>query len=422
MKPKILNDITNIFAKLSGSKDYDPRVKYDTALEYYANQVPVVPNPGSGDSGKAIVAGTDNKYKLENVELEKLVVNITEDNSNHYVADKTLAELNAAYSAGKKIEFHYFTYVLPVVYYQNNNYQATIASISDTGAPAGVISIFYNAFGIYLVVDGPFERAIHVTLHPDTMQFSFMSIEALNAVQSGTPFKLSVAIDGNTRYLLCQLNSSVPTNRYKATLIDGHVIYAAQVEFNGATATIFNYDGNNVYNIEDLRQISVAPCASYDGNNSVFWGYDSYGYLSFNVVPNFTLCDISDSAFASQLVTIIGGLKTAAMSASDKKASGYVYAGDGAILYLMDTVRLLSQNRQVILRLGRYFFIVDGVVFDSGGEDTEAVTYKAMDIDSPATVGTDPAVTYKIRLTVTNAGLAVIEVEANAVPALPIQP
>lgn len=64
MKPKILNDLTNIFAKLAGSKDYDPKVHYDTPLEYYANQVPVLPKPGPNDAGKIPTADSDGTYLL----------------------------------------------------------------------------------------------------------------------------------------------------------------------------------------------------------------------------------------------------------------------------------------------------------------------------------------------------------------------
>lgn len=63
-KPKIFNDITNIFAKLAGSSDYDPRVKYDTALEYYANQIPILPPPKDGDSGKVVAVNSNNAYHL----------------------------------------------------------------------------------------------------------------------------------------------------------------------------------------------------------------------------------------------------------------------------------------------------------------------------------------------------------------------
>ena len=88
MKPKIFNDLTNIFAKLSGSADYDPRVKYDTALEYYANQVPVLPKPTSGDANKVLTAKSDGTYEL------KTGGSGTDENAVHYTADtgKTTAE------------------------------------------------------------------------------------------------------------------------------------------------------------------------------------------------------------------------------------------------------------------------------------------------------------------------------------------
>ena len=78
MKPKIWNDITNILAKLAGSSDYDPKVKYDTALEYYGNQIPVLPKPGAGDSGKGVFVKTDGTFELKNA---------NDADSVHYTAD-----------------------------------------------------------------------------------------------------------------------------------------------------------------------------------------------------------------------------------------------------------------------------------------------------------------------------------------------
>lgn len=74
MKPKILNDLTNIFAKLAGSRDYDPSVKYNTALEYYANQVPVIPKPGAGDNGKFVSAKDDGTYELSDFDVDAFVI------------------------------------------------------------------------------------------------------------------------------------------------------------------------------------------------------------------------------------------------------------------------------------------------------------------------------------------------------------
>lgn len=95
MKPKILNDITNIFAKWAGSKDYDPRVKYETALEYYANQVPVVPKPGIGDNNKLVIAKTDGSYQLSDFnvnsfELKPNKVEIEETEAVIKPADNTI--------------------------------------------------------------------------------------------------------------------------------------------------------------------------------------------------------------------------------------------------------------------------------------------------------------------------------------------
>lgn len=74
MKPKILNDITNIFAKLAGSRDYDPSVKYNTALEYYANEIPVMPKPGAGDNDKFVTAKSDGSYKLSDFNADSFAL------------------------------------------------------------------------------------------------------------------------------------------------------------------------------------------------------------------------------------------------------------------------------------------------------------------------------------------------------------
>lgn len=80
MKPKIWNDLTNILAKLSGSKDYDPRVKYDTSLEYYGNQIPVLPKPASGDANKILSVKSDLTYELKSG-------GTSDANAVHYTAD-----------------------------------------------------------------------------------------------------------------------------------------------------------------------------------------------------------------------------------------------------------------------------------------------------------------------------------------------
>ena len=64
MKPKILTRLANIAAKLAGSKDYDPTVKPDTPLEYYLDQLPVVPNPTNNDGGKYLLAVGKDQYTL----------------------------------------------------------------------------------------------------------------------------------------------------------------------------------------------------------------------------------------------------------------------------------------------------------------------------------------------------------------------
>lgn len=420
MKPKILNDITNIFAKLAGSKDYDPRVKYDTALEYYANQVPVIPKPEVGDNGKAVVANSNGTYKLQNVKYEPFIVEIS-DSTGSYTANKTLAEVTEASNSGELIYFKFGPFIALAELAYSGAFRATFVTLGDDGTGTNVMTFLYNAFGIYVDGDGPMASSITATLDPNNLTFVFNSEKHVELVKEGKPFVLSYQ-SSQSRYLLCQLNSNIGTNTYQATLIDGYVIYAARVVFSGTTATIYNDNGVGVNGVEYLRQISVEPSVSGDGHELDFWGYNYAGVLSFHKVPNFTAFTVNDLSAVSQFDTIVAALKAAAMGASDKKASGYQYVGYLANTLLASTSELLSDYRQQFLLIGKYLLAFDSFVFDSSVENAEAATYRAMDIDSPVTVGTDPVVNYKIRYTVTSDGLAVIEVEANAVPALPIQP
>ena len=80
---------------MAGSRDYDPRVKYDTALEYYANQVPVVPKPEASDNGKFVTAKSDGSYQLSNFntdsfELKPNVVEIEGTEAVIKPADNTI--------------------------------------------------------------------------------------------------------------------------------------------------------------------------------------------------------------------------------------------------------------------------------------------------------------------------------------------
>lgn len=92
MKPKIVTRLANIFAKLAGSADYDPTVVPKTPLEYYANQIPVVPNPTNNDTGKVLTAvgAGDLQYvaptPYPGVTAED-VVSATEDMSNEQKGD-----------------------------------------------------------------------------------------------------------------------------------------------------------------------------------------------------------------------------------------------------------------------------------------------------------------------------------------------
>lgn len=131
--PKIFNDITNILAKLASSPNYDPRVKYDTALEYYGNQIPVLPKPAAGDANKTVSVKADLTYELKNpsandtnavhysedsdktdaqktqaranieAEPEKFIITVTES-GGVYSADKSYTEIAAAYNDGKTCE------------------------------------------------------------------------------------------------------------------------------------------------------------------------------------------------------------------------------------------------------------------------------------------------------------------------------
>ena len=129
MKPKIVTRLANIFAKLAGSADYDPTVEPKTPLEYYANQLPVVPNPTNNDSGKYLLAVGKDEYTLaappafevtaEDVvsatgqmdalqkrntranikaEIEKLYI-FAELDGNNVICDTTFSEIEDAFDA-----------------------------------------------------------------------------------------------------------------------------------------------------------------------------------------------------------------------------------------------------------------------------------------------------------------------------------
>ena len=214
-------------------------------------------------------------------EPEKFVVNITADDHNHYSADKTLAELNAAYSAGEKIEFHFLAYVLPVVYYQNNNYQASIPSISDTGAPAGVISIFYNLFGIYAVYDGPFAKApISITCTMTSSEggtwtgATFAELQAacaagrlLNANVVGVANVTAFMQDGDSGTSIITSPIIFPSSQYGVVtfLSDGTFFFRWIVTPDPTTVTDLSSTnialaaaGNTVYNYGELSALTIS--------------------------------------------------------------------------------------------------------------------------------------------------------------------
>lgn len=161
-KPKIWNDITNIFAKLASSADYDPRVKYDTSLEFYANQVPVLPKPKAGDDKKAVVVKSDGTYELKSVETtsadivaltaqmtaqqaantrqnigaepEKFVITVIYDDvSDEYTADVAFEEIEAAYEAGKTIQCYYAPDIIMTYldFLQNNDSANFVGFVSN---------------------------------------------------------------------------------------------------------------------------------------------------------------------------------------------------------------------------------------------------------------------------------------------------
>lgn len=160
MKPKIWNDLTNILAKLCGSEDYDPRVKYDTSLEFYGNQIPVLPKPSVSDSGKTLNVKTDGTYELKNAvdmnsvhytedsgktqaqklqarnnigaEQEKLIVNITFDD-NAYTADKTYSEIEAAFVANRIVELWYEATEYQICYCEDGFISFFCIDIDDSG-------------------------------------------------------------------------------------------------------------------------------------------------------------------------------------------------------------------------------------------------------------------------------------------------
>lgn len=138
MKPKIWNDITNIFAKWAGSEDYDPRVKYDTSLEYYGNQVPVLPKPRNGDTGKAVIAKADGGYELKNAS-DQMAVHYTEDTGK---TDAQKAQARANIGAVSRSEIGtVFTYKGSV---------ATIEDLPSTGNSVGDVWFVESELGNFV--------------------------------------------------------------------------------------------------------------------------------------------------------------------------------------------------------------------------------------------------------------------------------
>lgn len=109
--PRIKTRMANILAKLSGSEDYDPKVKPLTPAEYYADQIPVIPKPNASDAGMALIADGKGGYTFSEGGGGTLYVNIiTNSNSaksetvtpNPHL-DKTYKEIKTAIDADKCI-------------------------------------------------------------------------------------------------------------------------------------------------------------------------------------------------------------------------------------------------------------------------------------------------------------------------------
>lgn len=171
---------------------------------------------------------------LDNIggEPKKLVVNVSYS-GNAWSADKTLAELNAARTAGKTIEFYDGDNIYPVVSSQNGAYIATKVFLSDDGQPTRVMSILYNLFGVYVVGDGPLAEApIQITCTMTSSEggtwtgATFAELQA--AATSGRTAYISVAGVGSTGVLL----------QYDAV---GQTAWTSPVYFNGKLITIAFY-------------------------------------------------------------------------------------------------------------------------------------------------------------------------------------
>lgn len=135
MKTAIRTRITNLIAKLAGSDDYEPNVKPKFPIEVYLEQAvdKIMDGEYAGEvTPSSIVSATEEMTTeqavtmLENIgaEPEKFLVSISSDGLGVYTADKTFAEIKAAYIAGKTIVVKYseMEYTLHDLTYEGSSF------------------------------------------------------------------------------------------------------------------------------------------------------------------------------------------------------------------------------------------------------------------------------------------------------------
>ena len=251
MKPKIWNDITNILAKLASSKDYDPRVKYDTSLEYYGNQIPVLPKPGAGDNGKSVVAKTDGTYELKkpavtpadiiaatgemtsqqaattltNIggEPKKLIVNITDDVGG-LSADKDLHVIQNAFVDGITVVAIYGYSEYYLMYSSYDDEEVYFISINEAYTSADiVVSLLYASVeddhDIWIETHWGFKSvpdvitdllSTSITVTPvDNAVYEYGELTSLTITNFPTPGKFCIWFNsGNTPSTVTGINNS----------------------------------------------------------------------------------------------------------------------------------------------------------------------------------------------------------------------
>lgn len=276
MKPKIWNDITNILAKLASSKDYDPRVKYDTSLEYYGNQIPVLPKPNADDNGKSVVAKTDGTYELkkpavtpadiiaatgemtsqqaattlDNIggEPEKLIVTVTES-GGVYSADKTFVEIEEAKNAGKTIEVVDSNHVFQLAIIDSGDEQGYFYNVEpdqDDADKVIVHTLIVNLDDEWVSAEQVYQCTPHAIVNlsstsitiasaADNTIYAYGELTALTVTAITNPGEFSITFtSGATATVLTVPNSMImpdgfaveANTRYEINCKDGYAVVA----------------------------------------------------------------------------------------------------------------------------------------------------------------------------------------------------